>query len=252
MDWHRRFLQQAGWTHDLRAYLFERAGLQKARLVLEVGCGTGAILSDLAFAGELHGLDLDAARLTEAHVHAPRAALACGDALALPYCNNVFDITFCHYLLLWVHDPIQALEEMKRVTRQGGAVMAMAEPDYTRRVDGPEALIPLGCWQAEALRQQGADPGLGSRLADLFHQAGIRIMETGTLQAGMETRKGKGQHSSRLTPAERELEWLVLEADLAGQVPAEELSRLKTLDEQAWQRGERVLHVPTYFAWGRA
>ena len=47
-----------------------------------------------------------------------------------------------------------------------------------------------------------------------------------------------------------ELEWAVLEADLAGMVPAAEITRLKQLDEVAWQRGERVLHVPTYWMMG--
>jgi hypothetical protein len=51
--------------------------------------------------------------------------------------------------------------------------------------------------------------------------------------------------------AERDLEWEVLESDLAGWVPAQEIRRMKLLDEQAWDRGERVLHVPTYFAWGK-
>jgi hypothetical protein len=52
-------------------------------------------------------------------------------------------------------------------------------------------------------------------------------------------------------PAERDLEWAVLEADLSDRVPAQEVHRMKLADEQAWERGERVLHVPTYFAWGK-
>ena len=51
-------------------------------------------------------------------------------------------------------------------------------------------------------------------------------------------------------PGERELEWAVLEADLAGLVPLEEIQRLKRLDEAAWERGERVLYVPTYWMLG--
>jgi SAM-dependent methyltransferase len=259
MDWHSRFLQQAAWTHDLRVYLFERAGLTRAQRLLEVGCGTGAVLSDLATPAAVHGLDLQPVRLAEARAHVPAAALVCGNALALPYSSRVFDITFCHFFLLWVRDPLLALLEMKRVTRPEGAVLALAEPDYDSRVDKPDELAQLGRWQAESLRRQGADPGLGSRLAALFRQAGIRPIETGTLRGSPGSSevvpvpaRGMGRQGGERLPAsgQRDLEWEVLEADLAGLVPAQEIRRMKLMDEQAWERGERVLHVPTYFAWG--
>ena len=240
--WHKRFVQQAAWTRDLRAYLFERAGLAQAQRVLEVGCGTGAILSGLTTRAALHGLDLDPARLVEAARHVPQAALVCGDALQLPYPSAAFEVTFCHFLLLWLPDPLQALLEMARVTRPGGHVLALAEPDYAARVDKPAALAPLGRWQTESLQRQGADPGLGARLAELFRQAGIPPIETGTLQESKETLPASG---------ERDLEWTLLEADLAGFIPPQEIQRMKILDLQAWERGERVLTVPTYFAWGR-
>lgn len=241
MEWHKRFVQQAAWTKDLRSYLFKRAGLESARRVLEVGCGTGAILSDLDTPAAIHGLDLLPARLVETRRNAPRASLVCGDAMSLPYACGVFDITFCHFLLLWVPDPLQVLLEMKRLTRPGGSILALAEPDYNRRVDKPDALTVLGRWQIESLQRQGADPGLGGRLADLFHQAGIPLVETGSLRANRE---------HPLAPAERDMEWAVLEADLAGLVPMDEVQRLKHLDESAWVRGERVLYVPTYWAYG--
>jgi SAM-dependent methyltransferase len=242
VDWHARFTQQAGWTKDLRSYLFRRAGLSHARRVLEVGCGTGAILEGLHAAAAIHGLDLAAARIAEAHTHAPRAHLIQANALELPYPNGCFDITFCHFLLLWVGDPLQALNEMARVTRPGGSVLALAEPDHEHRLDLPESLAALGGWQTQALRQQGADPGLGSRLADLFRQAGLTLVESGPLAQ---------QETAQLSPAERDLEWKVLLADLAGSVPISELRRLRGLDERAWEQGKRVLSVPTYFAWGR-
>ncbi len=140
MDWHSRFLQQAGWTKDLRDYLFEHAGLMNAHRVLEVGCGTGAILSALLTPAVVHGLDMDRLRLLDARGHVPSSKLACGNALSLPYVSGIFDITFCHFLMLWVRQPLLALSEMKRVTRPGGAVLALAEPDYTSRVDRPAAL----------------------------------------------------------------------------------------------------------------
>ena len=242
MNWHTRYTQQATWTRDLRAYLFEKAGLANAQGILEVGCGTGAILRELVTSASLHGLDINPLSLKDCRVHAPKAILVEGNALSLPYPNESFNIVYCHFLLLWVRDPLQALREMKRVTRPGGHILAFAEPDYSQRIDRPDELIPLGRWQAEALRRQGADPGFGARLAESFFEAGIKINETGTIQSV----------EREPSPEEWEMEWAVIESDLAGKVPAADIQKMKRLDQQARARGVRVLHVPTYFAWGLA
>jgi len=241
MNWHTRYAQQAKWTRDLRAYLFNKTKLDEASRVLEVGCGTGAILSELPDNIPLHGLDLDPAALAECQVHAPTVSLIRGNALALPYSNSSFDIVYCHFLLLWVRDPLQALLEMKRVTKPGGDIIAFAEPDYSHRIDKPGELVQLGVWQTESLKRQGADPGLGARLAALFFQAEIKINETGTIQSV----------DNEPSSEEWEIEWAVIESDLAGSVPSEDIHKMKMLDQQARVRGERVLNVPTYFAWGQ-
>jgi SAM-dependent methyltransferase len=241
MDWHARYLQQARWTRELRDYLFAQAGLGSARRVLEVGCGTGAVLRELAGPAAYHALDLEPAALAECGLHAPGAHRVRADGLRLPYPAAAFDISYCHFLLLWVRDPLQALLEMKRVTRPGGSILALAEPDYTARVDEPPELRPLGGWQTASLRQQGADVGFGAWLAETFFQAGIPLIETGTIQS----------RGTKSTPGERDLEWAVLETDLAGSVPSADLRKMKHLDGEAWTQGKRILHVPTYFAWGR-
>jgi hypothetical protein len=82
---------------------------------------------------------------------------------------------------------------------------------------------------------------MGKRLPELFRQAGIRTIETGNLRMDNEQAPA---------PAEWELEWAVLENDLAVWAPAEEIQRLRLLDETAWQRGDRVLYVPTYWVLG--
>lgn len=240
INWHIRYLQQAKWTRDLRAYIFKKARLEDGSQVLEVGCGTGAILSELPTHLSLHGLDVDRAALAECRIHAPAASLIRGDALRLPCSDKVFEIVYCHYLLLWVRDPLQALLEMKRVAKAGAYIIAFAEPDYTARVDKPRDLTQLGQWQTESLERQGADVGLGARLADLFFRAGVEIVETGTIQST--------GHDPSLE--EWELEWAVIEADLAGSVSSDDIRKMKVLDGQARQRGERALYVPTYFAWG--
>jgi ubiquinone/menaquinone biosynthesis C-methylase UbiE len=240
MNWHTRFLQQANWTRDLRAYLFEKAGLTCSERVLEVGCGTGAILADITTHASLHGLDLDPAALAECRINAQGVDLTTGNVLSLPYQDAAFDITYCHFLLLWVKDPIQALREMKRVTKSNGSILAFAEPDYTNRIDKPEELAVRGKWQLEALKRQGADPSFGARLAESFYEAGIKLVETGPIQS-----QGLMRDAN-----ERGQEWVVIESDLAGLVPAQEIQKMKILDLQAWAKNIRVLQVPTYFAWG--
>lgn len=247
MDWHKRYLQQASWTRPLREYLLKQAGLQNARRVLEVGCGTGVILRDVAQSARgsrvdvlgVHGLDLRHEILLDAKQYVPSAVLACGDAHILPYASGTFDITFCHFLLLWAANPRTALQEMRRVTRQGGRVVAFAEPAYDQRVDYPDELALLGKWQQDALKEQGADPSLGSHLADLFFQAGLQIIETGPLAPWQPDLHGEAVWDD---------EWCVLQHDLCGQVSDKELLRLQELDRSARQQGKRILQVPTYFA----
>ena len=181
MNWHERYLHQATWTRELRAYAFEKCGWASARRALEVGCGTGAILRNPGAEGnetslqpELHGLDISEAALIECRTHAAGAHLTCGDVRSLPYASALFDICYCHFLLLWVDDPLLALGEMKRVTVRSGYVLALAEPDYGARTDKPGELAWLGQRQNESLRNQGAALGRGAELAQLFDQAGIR------------------------------------------------------------------------------
>lgn len=241
MNWHTRYTQQAAWTRGLRDYIFEKIDLKDSADVLEVGCGTGAVLSELPGRFAIHGIDIDPAALVECRIQVPVASLVQSDALELPYSDNSFDVVYSHFLLLWVRDPLVVLHEMKRVSRTGGFVIAFAEPNYHERVDQPEELIPLGKWQTGSLIRQGADPALGARLADLFFQAGIRIIETGTIQSQ------EDEPSLR----EWEIEWDVIESDLRGWVPNHDIQKMKLLDRQAREAGKRILHVPTHFAWGK-
>ncbi|MBI3160015.1 MAG: methyltransferase domain-containing protein [Chloroflexi bacterium] len=240
--WHARFVQQAGWSHTLRHYLLKQAGLTPGARVLEVGCGTGAALSDLPTGFVLTGIDLDLARLGFARELLPGAHLAAADAHLLPIATGSVEAAFCHYLLLWVGQPRQVLAEMRRVTRSGGWVFAFSEPDYGGRLDSPAGLEALGAAQRESLISQGANPTLGRVLPGLFAEAGLASVQWGVL--GSERR-------GLAAPEEVDMEWAVLRADLAPHMQAATLDVLESLDRKAWSTGERVLFVPTFYAAGQ-
>jgi SAM-dependent methyltransferase len=243
-EWHQRFGLQAQWTRDLRHYLYKRIEIQSITKILEIGCGTGALLTELPSEGHAntYGLDINPDFLELASRNAQEASLTCGDAHALPYAEGSFDITVCHFLLLWVNQPASVLLEMARVTRPGGILAALAEPDYGGRIDHPPELSQLGRLQTSALRDQGADPEIGRKLRGLFTEIGLIGIETGVLGS---------QWLDVPTQEYRESEWAVLNSDLESYLPAGEIEAFRQLDSLAWARGDRVLFVPTFYAWGR-
>ncbi len=246
-DWHHRFSQQARWTSDIRAHLFQRVKLQPGQSVLDVGSGTGVIFEEMDSWGlRLFGLDIDISCLKLATRHKHSSHFSQGDAHQLPYPADTFDVVMCHFLLMWVEDTKVVLDEMIRVAKPDGSVLALAEPDYGGRIDYPSELAVLGEWQTESLRLQGADPLIGRQLVGLFKGAGLKSVETGVLG---------GQWSGTPDWDTWRSEWRVLESDMAKAPEVFQtsiISKLRDLEESAYRRGARVLFVPTFYAWGIA
>jgi len=195
--------------------------------------------------GEIYGVDISSNHLEMAAKNLPGIPLVLGDGHDLPFPGEIFDITLCHFLLLWVSNPVQVVGEMARVTKPGGVVMALAEPDYGGRIDFPSELEKLGKWQQAALFQQGADPLVGRKLRATFQRAGLSEVESGVLG---------GQWAGKPHPDDWEMEWKVLENDIQtapNKLSDVEIKRLKNLDKLAWEQGDRILFVPTFYAWGR-
>jgi SAM-dependent methyltransferase len=241
-QWHRRFLHQTQWTSEVRKYLLQRAAINPGSSIIEVGCGTGVVLSNLPGSLTRYGLDINSQFLAHAAALSPDARLTSGDAHRLPYAAGCFDAVCCHFLLLWVANPEQVLLEMVRICRPGGAVLVLAEPDYGGRIDHPEGLSGLGTAQTESLRDQGADPLLGRKLAGLMAAAGFACIEIGII--------GSRWQPTMPSSESMENEWEVLHHDLDDRLSPTELTHSQALDQAAWSDGSRVLYVPTFYAYG--
>ena len=106
---------------ELEAEFVQRFGDGKD--VLEVGCGTGLVLSRLAaFARSARGVDLSPGMLEKARARG--LDVLEGSALKLPFPDASFDVTCSFKVLAHVPEIDEALSEMARVTRPGGSVIA--------------------------------------------------------------------------------------------------------------------------------
>ena len=95
--------------------------------VLDVGCGTGALLEKIRFKYPtcvLDGIDLSSGMLEIAQKrNIPHATFVEGDAEALPYGDGCFDVVLCCSSFHHYPNPQKALAEFRRVLRPRGMVM---------------------------------------------------------------------------------------------------------------------------------
>jgi ubiquinone/menaquinone biosynthesis C-methylase UbiE len=95
----------------------------RGRDVLEVGCGTGLILKEIAGdARRAAGVDLSAGMLSRSRERG--LTVVQGDATALPFASGSFDIVCAYKILPHVPDLKAALAEMTRLLRPGGHLLA--------------------------------------------------------------------------------------------------------------------------------
>lgn len=100
--------------------------------VLEVGCGTGLVLSRIRqFAKTARGVDLSPGMLEKARERG--LDVQEGSATALPFPDASFDAACSFKVLAHVPEIEKALAEMARVTRPGGHVIAEFYNPYSLR-----------------------------------------------------------------------------------------------------------------------
>ena len=93
--------------------------------ILDVGCGVGTYVRRFrAFSDDVHGIEVEPDRVTEASAELPNIVLAVGEAL--PYPDDHFDLVFSNEVIEHVDDDRATAAEMVRVTKPGGAIVAFA------------------------------------------------------------------------------------------------------------------------------
>jgi len=150
--------------------------------VLEVGCGTGVVVRDLAALvgrrGEVVGVDasrqlLERARaLCRETARQARITLRVADGASLPFASNRFDLALAITVVLHVADPLRVAREMVRVTRPGGRVGLQDQDFGVVAVTHPDRALTERIMRGVAERVY-EEPHSGRRLPGLLRAAGL-------------------------------------------------------------------------------
>jgi len=166
----------------LRRRFLRFVPVRSGERVLEVGCGTGVVVRDLAALvgrrGEVVGIDasrrlLERARaLCRDHGRGARVTLRVADGASLPFAAGRFDAALAITVILHVADPLRVVNEMARVTRPGGRVGLQDQDFGVVAVTHPDRLLTERILRGVAERVY-EEPHSGRRLPGLLRAAGL-------------------------------------------------------------------------------
>ena len=150
---------------------------------LDVGCGTGAFTEAVIARGAPHevvGIDPSEAQLAFARTRsaAKSGEFRIGDAHAVPFGKNRFDVAVMALVITYLSDPGKAVSEMARVVQPGGWVAT-----YVWDVPGAGAplhpiYVAMESLGMPAPHPPGAAVSRRDRMRTLWEDAGLESIES--------------------------------------------------------------------------
>ncbi len=117
------------WTDEMRTEALDLLDLDRDDRVLDVGCGTGFATEGLLGRVEtVYGLDQSVHQMEKAFEkfgRHGRVRFCRGDAERLPFADDAFDVVWSSGSIEYWPNPVDALEELRRVARPGGQVLVV-------------------------------------------------------------------------------------------------------------------------------
>lgn len=240
--WSSRYAHQATWTRQTRDFIIQQISLAEHANILEVGCGTLAVLNEFNESGhQTFGLDIDFDIIKFSKTPLKTTNLINADGIQIPIKKGTFDLCFCHYLLLWLEDPVSLLKEMSRVTKNNGWICCFAEPDYLARIDFPLPLEQLGQSQNESLALQGVNLSCGRNISNWLQQANFSNIHWGII----------GSHQKVSMNNTANSEWQTIQRDIGKVSTLAEIHKYKEFERNAQFQGSRINFIPTFYAYAQ-
>ncbi|HVK61032.1 MAG TPA: methyltransferase domain-containing protein [Bdellovibrionales bacterium] len=183
-----RLFKQARIHEDI---IFSKVDFGGCESIIEVGSGVGAqtqILSERYPKLKIQCVDASTAQVDRArHALAPliesgRVKVDVADALHLPFEEETFDGAFICWLLEHVQNPVEILQETRRVLKSGGVIYCNEVFNATFYLN-PYSPATLKFWFEFNDHQWTlkGDPFVGGKLANYLIEAGYQNVKTSVL-----------------------------------------------------------------------
>lgn len=120
------------YTSPHKAELVKRVAVRDGDRILDVACGNGALLGELAKKAKIQacGLDLSENMIAAARARHPDCTFAAGPCVPLHFKNESIDIITVSCAFHHFEDPRAFADECMRTLKQGGTVY-LAEPFFS-------------------------------------------------------------------------------------------------------------------------
>jgi SAM-dependent methyltransferase len=186
-DAYDRFMGR--YSVPLAPQLADFAAVAPGQRVLDVGCGPGALTTELVERlgpGAVAAVDPSEPFVTAARERHPGVGVQRAAAEELPFRDDAFDGALAQLVVHFMTDPVVGIGEMRRVTRRGGVVAACVWDHAGGQ--GPLSVF----WKAareldpdveDESRLAGARQG---HLVELFRVAGLHGLEESVLSVEVE------------------------------------------------------------------
>ena len=154
-----------GYSNELYETI-DQFGLRRGATILDVGCGTGIASAPFVTNGfPVTGVDASDAMLEKAKERAPQATFVKGEAEALPFPNERFDVVISAQTFHWV-DRARALAEAHRVLRPSGTIAV-----WWKHLMGQDPVKRLRDDTLKMIGKQPAESGLAGGFKEFYASA---------------------------------------------------------------------------------
>jgi SAM-dependent methyltransferase len=239
---HRHYRLQAEWLAPSRRYLYRKIGLASHDCILDFGCGSGVIAEEIReICGRpVLGVDRDPAMTAFAEREYPLNRFLVADENELLEQGLCFDLIVISFVLMWQAEPLPFLRKIKKLLKEKGTLLILAEPDYGGRIDFPDELNFLKeIFNGHILGQKG-DPFIGRKLKTLLLKSGWQA------EVGLASQL---HFPERYDPAIWEEEWRFWQ-ELAG-LSGQTVKKILRLEKNAARYRQRLVLFPVFYAIAR-